>query len=477
MDEDNSDQFNVPDNEYDDTKAPTHEDVKEVISAEEKEARYTLGRNLKDGVKAVAGLAKVFGSISLSQAEDSVKRSISDATKQDPKDDSGIAPSVTNYADKFISKIGSPLDLFASTSIKTVTHAMSTNMLGLNTTPTTINIAENKDKVGFIFFTRPQLNLQQSNIANMTKLYPLLTTSATSMQTQIRALLDPRLQTPFSMDAGGTELFNESVMKQLAYATKPLAANFVDPYNPFLTILSNTCISVSGFPDITAETFSSKAGLHKEQYVQYDDTTKTLMPIDLSCTFRNVEGDPVSYLHYVWMTYGSAVFEGLMMPYIDYLAQNWIDYQTRIWRLIMDKDNRVVKKIAATLPAIPVSLPMGSFFDFNIETPYNLQNKEINIRFKAMGIEYMDDKLIREFNETILIFNPNMYPEGNPDRGVYPRDNYMVKVPHNEINIFSHKSYPWINEDTYELEWYTPIAVYKRTKEVLSAFEFKNFSV
>ena len=477
MADENNDPYNVPDNVYDDTTAPTEKDVLENISSEEKSARQTLGTGLKGAFNSLKGVAKTIGVLSSLDAENQVRQSIANASKTDGGDDSGIAPNIQDYADKFVGRIGSPLDIFASTSIKTVTHAMSTNMLGLNTTPTAINIAENKDKVGFIFFTRPQLNLQQSNIANMTKLYPLLTTSATSMQTQIRALLDPRLQTPFSMDAGGTELFNESVMKQLAYATKPLAANFVDPYNPFLTILSNTCISVSGFPDITAETFSSKAGLHKEQYVQYDDTTKTLMPIDLSCTFRNVEGDPVSYLHYVWMTYGSAVFEGLMMPYIDYLAQNWIDYQTRIWRLIMDKDNRVVKKIAATLPAIPVSLPMGSFFDFNIETPYNLQNKEINIRFKAMGIEYMDDKLIREFNETILIFNPNMYPEGNPDRGVYPRDNYMVKVPHNEINIFSHKSYPWINEDTYELEWYTPIAVYKRTKEVLSAFEFKNFSV
>ena len=476
MADENNDPYNVPDNVYDDTTAPTEKDVLENISSEEKSARQTLGTGLKGAFNSLKGVTKTIGVLSSLDAENQVRQSIANASKADGGDDSGIAPNVQDYADKFVGKIGSPLDIFASTSIKTVTHAMSTNMLGLNTTPGTLNIAENKDKMGFVFFTRPQLNLQQSNIANITKLYPLLTTSATSMQTQIRALLDPRLQTPFSMGGGG-QLFNESVMKQLAYNTKPLAANFVDPYNPFLTILSNTCISISGFPDITAETFSSKAGLHKEQYVQYDDTTKTLMPVDLSCTFRNVEGDPVSYLHYVWMTYGSLVFEGLMMPYIDYIAQNWIDYQTRIWRLVMDKDNRVVKKIAATLPAIPTSLPMGSFFDFNVETPYNLQNKEINIRFKTMGIEYMDDKLIREFNQTILIFNPFMYPDGNERLGMRSRDNYMVKANHNELNIFSHKSYPWINEETYELEWYVPRLVYQKTKETLSAFQFNNFSV
>lgn len=476
MADENNDPYNVPDNVYDDTTAPTEKDVLENISSEEKSARQTLGTGLKGAFNSLKGVAKTIGVLSSLDAENKVKQAIASASKADGTDDSGIAPNIQDYADKFVGRIGSPLDIFASTSIKTVTHAMSTNMLGLNTTPGTLNIAENKDKMGFVFFTRPQLNLQQSNIANITKLYPLLTTSATSMQTQIRALLDPRLQTPFSMGGGG-QLFNESVMKQLAYNTKPLAANFVDPYNPFLTILSNTCLSISGFPDITAETFSSKAGLHKEQYVQYDDTTKTLMPVDLSCTFRNVEGDPVSYLHYVWMTYGSLVFEGLMMPYIDYIAQNWIDYQTRIWRLVMDKDNRVVKKIAATLPAIPTSLPMGSFFDFNVETPYNLQNKEINIRFKTMGIEYMDDKLIREFNETILIFNPFMYPDGNERLGMRSRDNYMVKANHNELNIFSHKSYPWINEETYELEWYVPRLVYQKTKETLSAFQFNNFSV
>lgn len=475
MADETNDPYSVPGNEYDDTTAPTEKDVLENISQEERNARETLGSGLRGAFNNLKGLAKTVGAISSLEAENKVRQAIASSSKQDPNDDGGLASNTQGYADKFVGKIGSPLDIFASTSIKTVTHAMSTNMLGLNTTPSSSNMPENKDKVGFVFFTRPQLNLQQSNIANMTKLYPLLTTSASSMQTQIRALLDPRLQTPFSMSNGGV-LFNETVMKQLAYNTIPLAANFVDPYNPFLTILSNTCISISGFPDMTAETFSSKAGLHKEQYIQYDDTTKTLIPIDLSCTFRNVEGDPVSYLHYVWMTYGSAVFEGLMMPYIDYIAQNWIDYQTRIWRLVMDKDNRIVKKIAATLPAVPVSLPMGSFFDFNTETPYNLQNKEINIRFKTMGIEYMDDKLIREFNETMLIFNPYMHPKGSQRLGKAPRDTYMVKAGHHEINIFSHKSYPWINEETYELEWYVPKGVYEKTKENLSAFQFNNFS-
>jgi hypothetical protein len=430
------------------------------------------GKQLKDNLTGAFNEIKGEAELNATRLADLLERDAKDAVSGSTND--GGEPAASEYNNEFVSKIGSPLDIFASTSIKTVTHAMSTNMLGLNTTPGTLNLAENKDKMGFVFFTRPQLNLQQSNIANITKLYSLLTKNPNSMQTQIRALLDPRQQTVFSMGGSDDPMLSEDTMKQLAYATKPLVANFVDPYNPFLSILTNTCISISGFPDISAETFSSKPGLHKETYIQYDDTTKSLTPIDLSCTFRNVEGDPITYLHYVWVTYGSSVFEGTMMPYIDYIAQNWIDYQTRIWRLVMDKDNRIVKKIAATLPAIPVSLPMGSFFDFNVETPYNLQNKEINIRFKTMGIEYMDDKLVREFNETVLIFNKNMYPEGNVLRGAEPRSFYMEKVHPSEINIFSHKSYPWINEETYELEWYVPKLVYKRTKEIMSGFEFNS---
>jgi hypothetical protein len=45
---------------------------------------------------------------------------------------------------------------------------------------------------------------------------------------------------------------------------------------------------------------------------------------------RNTRGDPIVYLFYVWAFYQSLVFQGLMVPYPDYIVHNRLDYNTRI---------------------------------------------------------------------------------------------------------------------------------------------------
>ena len=52
----------------------------------------------------------------------------------------------------------------------------------------------------------------------------------------------------------------------------------------------------------------------------------------------------------------SLVFEGKLVPYFDYMAENTIDYNTRIYRLVTDSTHMYVTKIAATGYAFPISV-------------------------------------------------------------------------------------------------------------------------
>jgi hypothetical protein len=228
----------------------------------------------------------------------------------------------------------------------------------------------------------------------------------------------------------------------------------VDSLQAFIPVLTNNLLTLSGWPDVTAPVFESDAGLYKESYAQVDGLTKNYESFDLDASFRNTRGDPILYMFYIWLHYMGNVFEGKQVPYLDYLVENVIDYNTRIYRLVLDVNKDKVKKIAATGASFPVSVPTGSFFDFNSETPYSDQNKDISIRFRCMGADYMDDILIREFNQTVSLFNPLM-------RDAY-RGTNMTQVSRKLLPLFNNRGYARIDESTYSLQWYVEKDLFKK---------------
>lgn len=326
-------------------------------------------------------------------------------------------------------------DYFSKTAIGSIDRAIGNNLYGINHRQTAPMVPNNKDLYGYTFFVRPQLNMQDDNIRNIRLFYPLLTKLDTSIQRFVRTTLDPRLMTGYRFKGG---------------SVAPMSCPIVDNENAFIPVLSNNLLSVSGWPDVVAPTYTSERGLYNEAWSIVDGITRYYESFNLECTWRNTRGDPILYLFYIWMNYQSFLFEGKMVPYLDYLADNVIDYNTRIYRLIMDPYKDRVTKIANTGVAFPESVPIGSMFDFNHETPYSEANKEITIRFKCLGAEYLDDVSIHEFNQTVNMFNAAM----SPNQAI--RESGMVKINKSILTSFNFRGYPRINENTYELEWWVP---------------------
>lgn len=346
-------------------------------------------------------------------------------------------------------------DYFQSTPIGSIDKAIGNNLYGVNHRQTPTFVPSNKDMYGLTFFTRPQLNLQSDNIRNVRQMYPLLSTNNVSIQRFVRCMLDPRMMEGYTLDRNpqpGT----------MGTSIQPISCPMVDHNSPFISILTNNLNSISGWPDVIAPTRVSAAGLYNESQAMVDGITRNYEVFDLSASFRNTKGDPILYLFYIWLHYCSFVFEGKLMPYLDMITENEIDYNTRIYRLVLDKDRNKVTKIAATGAAFPVSIPTASFFDFNNDRPFNEQNKDITITFKCMGAEYHDDITIREFNESVMIFNAAMR-DGNRERS-------MVRVGNALLPMFNNRGYPRINPNTYELEWWVSQQLYTaRTESFLKA--------
>ena len=341
--------------------------------------------------------------------------------------------------------------VFKSTSIGSIDSAIGNSIYGINHRQTPGVVPINRDFYGLAFFTKPELNMTKGNLRMLRKFIPLLTGDANSIQRIIRCSLDPRI---FSAPE---------------YITTP----FVDTQQAFIPMLTNNLISMSGWPDMIAPTMTSQEGLYKEAWSMVDGITDIYSTYDIQANFRNIDGDPISALFAAWVMYASAVYVGDMVPYPIKIIQNEIDYQTRIYRLILDSNKMYVRKIAACGASFPLSVPMGSYFNFESDRPVNNSNDQISIPFRCIGAIYNDDILIDEFNKVVGMHNYGMRESDfstskNSDGSTITANRSHTKITMDKLALFNNRGYPRINPNTYELEWWVPNNDYANVMSIAS---------
>jgi hypothetical protein len=336
------------------------------------------------------------------------------------------------------------------------------NTWGLNHRQVPLALQQTKDSYGLTFFTRPQLNLSDVNLRSDRKFSRLLTEKEMSVQRIVRCLLDPRLQY-IGGNAEGEDTDDDYMTQGQVHC--PL----VDRHNAFIPYFTNNLVSLSGFPDLTTTSYSSKEGPYKEAYSYVDGPSDNYGEYDVIATLRNIQGDPISALAFFWIHYQSKVHEGIMKAYGDFILNREIDYNTRIYRFVLDPSKRFIQRMACTGASYPYALNIGSFYDFDNSKPYNDASQSIQIPFKSLGTIYEDDLIIRSFNDVVSYFHPHM---GQSDRKllVEPDRNMMTRIPLEHLSVFNHRGYPWINPDTYEIEWYVSTEYYQ--SKINSFYDF-----
>ena len=334
-----------------------------------------------------------------------------------------------NTLDQFMEEAG----------LGSVKKALGNALYGYNHARVSPGIPINKNTYGWTFFTRPQLNLRSENIRNIRQFYSLLTTNPLSIQRYVRLMLDPRLQRELYFKNSRVNFYYREILKS------PL----VDPYTPFIPILTNAIKSMSGWPDEALPTYTTTQGLRREQTGLVDGTYEVLNAYDINVTFANYINDPIFMLFQIWTRYSSLVFEGELQPYWDMVVRNAIDYNTRIYRITTDDTWENINYIAACGAGFPLATPTGKVYDFSKDKPYQEQTKEINIRFRCFGASYNDDILIKEFNIVNGIFNPEY-------RAFLEGANNMEIIPKELRPILNFRGYPYIDPNKYKLLWLIP---------------------
>ena len=305
---------------------------------------------------------------------------------------------------------------------------------GLNVLGGIPALPANVDHQGFTFFTKPCLNLSYDNVIGQRKMAYLADKRKESMGNLIRCMLSPP-----GYDKDG-DAYRSSI---------------IDDKLAFLPV-SNLLLTLSAPPDIVADTYTSNEGFNKEQVTFVDSKPNIYNAYDLTATFANMEGDPISTIFSTWLEYEMRVLEGSMLPYTIHIVENRIDYNTRIYRFTMDRSKRFINRIYACGAAFPTSVPTGAVMGYTQGQHFSSENDQIQITFRCMGAMYDDPILIREFNDTVVTFNPDMH---DSRRGGMKKISGVTPDGLQMLSLFNYRMYPRI-APTMELEWYATASDY-----------------
>lgn len=338
--------------------------------------------------------------------------------------------------------------LFLMNNLGTKSDTIGNQFYGINHRQTASLVAHNTDQNGYVFFTRPALNLSTANIAAIRKLHPLLNTEDKSLGRIIRCYLDPKL----------------------GRMQNPLRCPFVDPMNVFMPLLSNNLITMSPPPSTTLGTYTTGTpGVYKEVWSMAADQILDYSAYNISCSFRNLQGNPFLLLFYSWMLYTSLQFlDDGPIPYPEDMIEYRMNYNTRMYRLVMDHSKTYVQHIWAPTYAFPIGIESGSIFGYDLRgSSIKSEMRELEIQFQCVGNHFNDHLLVDQFNTSVGLLNGLMIDAN--------RNKYMVKVSRSALQIFNYMGYPRINPDTYELEWYVTAEQYNARKHLIATNERLNY--
>ena len=334
--------------------------------------------------------------------------------------------------------------LFADSPIGLSTNTLQQEMYGINFSSYTSKLLPNTDHYGYLFFTRPQFNLTDGNMNMDPRMHSYMRNDPNDPLTAIRCYLDPRLATLHMTNNLQGKIFS----------------HMVDDSNPFISILSNTCISLTGWPDRSIDDYETVPDVLKGSRAMVAGTDRFHGTFNLSATFADRMGSITQRLFHLYMMYMGNTKWGLMYPYPDLVFNGETDYDMRIYRLIVDSRRRTVKDIFCCGAAFPTVDTTPSIADYDTEIPVNERNKEFSINFKCSAFFQSETALIHQFNDTVGKFNTDMLladqDDESPDQVVRGLANgSIIKLDTEDLRRqYLYASIPRINPVTMELELY-----------------------
>ena len=253
----------------------------------------------------------------------------------------------------------------------------------------------------YIFITRPDLNFWE------------MPTGITNVETvdlfnyfsklKIGISVMPWLMFPHNMKLEFKQGDGSFARTQRLRVGKISLAKYNDPadfgfntFTPFIPILSNTCVSSSGGPDLSLSTEMTEGDLHgnKLQYAKGAD--ESFEPGEITLEFSDINGLPVMHLCNMWVNYIHYLTKDIVKTWEAYIMYRIIDYTCSVYVFETDRDNTTILRWAKYTGCFPKSVPLGNV-QHNMESqPDKL--RQLSIPFAYNRCEINKPAALMDFN-------------------------------------------------------------------------------
>lgn len=235
---------------------------------------------------------------------------------------------------------------------------------------------------GFTFFTRPKLNLSTPSIRTDRILSMLDTLDTNSVAFAIRNSLDSKLKTLYNLSMNNSQ--------------------FVNPVNPFISVLSNRLVSLNGWPDPTLDVETTEGGYFSESITYPKGHDQLTRNYDLSLTFSDIQGSIVHHIFYMWFRWIYLATRGRVTAYMEDIEARRMCFTSSIYRFVMDPSNRYITKWAKATGCFPRSTPTGAYFNYDSTAGHTDVAMNLSVPMTVSGkVEYMDPIILKEFNMVV----------------------------------------------------------------------------
>lgn len=237
--------------------------------------------------------------------------------------------------------------------------------------------------IGFVVFTRPDLNLYESPFAKI-----------------------------------HTQIFNDPVMAYVMQANpetpKLLTKHFTGAHH-FNPLLSNTVMSldVSDESIDTLETGETFTGF-KTQYAKSNIRSMTAGSITIN--FPETYNMAITHLHQIWCGYESGVYRGTLKPKDEYIWRRELDYACDIYYFLLDVEDMIIRYWCKYTGCFPLNVNK-SVFSYSGDSP--VQHPSLSVTYAYFAREDMSLTNLHEFNNNAggLLSNLRYQPPYIPKLG------------------------------------------------------------
>ena len=241
----------------------------------------------------------------------------------------------------------------------------------------------NTENVGYTFITRPRFNLSTESCRQDPVLAMLDTLTPASLMFSLRCHLDSYLPT--------------TTVASSAASNSP----FFNDQSAFNIPLSNMLIGVSGFPDLNIEYETTESGFFGEDMTYPKGSDWGRKTYTLNLTFREMQGGWIMSYFLYWLRCMALQTEGTIVAYTDDRVNVRFNHTVSIYRFVMDPNGRTIRKWAKATGCFPLTVPIGSCFDYGPGDSAVHASQQFTIPFIANNVSYMDPRHLAAFNTLV----------------------------------------------------------------------------